>query len=432
MVAADGSGADHDVIVIGGGLAGLAAARVAHEAGKRVAVFEASDQVGGRARTDVVDGFLIDRGFQVLLTSYPQARRQLDYDALELSEFEPGATVWNGDRMTTMADPLRRKLRLPESVMSPIGTLGDKLKVLGWRRRVTRGRNPYAAMFQVPETSALEALRDREGFTREMIDGFLRPFYSGILLENELASSSRMLDFTFRMFATGAAALPARGMGQLAYQMLAYLPPASVRLNSPVVSIDGATVTLADGTSHIGHSVVVAVDGWSAHELLGESVVPDVGAAATACLWFAAPHSPAPGKMLVLNGAGPGDGPVNNVAVVSDVAPGYAPTNSSLVAVSLIGIPGGSDSDIENAVRKQLSRWFGAGGVGMWRLLSLQRITHALPDQSPPWLTQPSWPVELAPGRYICGDYRDTASIDGALRSGAAAGARAAAYVSGA
>ena len=415
---------DADVIVVGAGLAGLACARELTEKGLRVRLLEATDQVGGRVRTvEHEDGFRLDRGFQVFLTAYPQAQRLLDYDALRLGRFYSGALV----RLTRggtgafhrVADPFRHPADLPTTLLSPVGTLADKARVglLRWRLL----REELGALFARPETTTQAALRERWGFSDDMIDRFFRPFLGGIFLEDELRTSSRMFEFVFRMFSGGVAALPAEGMQAIPHQFAAALPDDVLRLNVRVEGIEEGTVRLDDGTALQAPAVVAATEAPEATRLLGSdangSTIPSAHRS-TATVYFAAGRAPTDEAALLLNGTGAG--PVNTVTVLSNVQPAYAPPGRALISASVLGAPPVPDDELQGEVRRQLRDWFGAGVEG-WRALRTVRIEYALPEQAPPYLSPPARNVHLRPGLYCCGDHRRTASINGALASGRAA-----------
>lgn len=397
------------VVVVGAGLAGLACARHLSAAGCAVTVLEASNGVGGRVRTDRVDGFLLDRGFQVMLTAYPESRRVLDLRALDLRPFEPGALIRKDGRFHRLGDPWRRPATLPATLAARVGGLGDKLRIGRLRARLRRGS--LTALFARPETSTLDLLR-REGFSDSMIDGFFRPFFGGILLDRELAASSRMFEFVFRMLSLGDAALPARGMGAVAEQLAGGLPEGTVRLGARVEQVAPDGVRLADGSRETGAAVVVATEGPAAARLLDE--VEDPGSRPAVCVYFEAERPPVGEPVLVLGGD-PG-GVVNTLCVPSVVAPGYAPRGRSLVSVSVVG-EAAARPDLEGAVRSELGEWYGEA-PSRWRHIRTDRIEHAQPLQDPPRLEPAQRPVRLRPGLYVCGDHRETASIQGALVSG--------------
>ena len=394
-----------DVVIVGAGLAGLAAASALQQAGRSVRVVEASDGIGGRVRTDEVDGFLLDRGFQVLLTAYPEAQRQLDYTALDLQRFEPGALVRVNGRFRTVGDPFRRPGTAVPTAVAPIGNLADKLRIAALRRRVRRGE--AADLLRGNDTTSLAALQ-AQGFSATIIDRFFRPLFGGIQLDPTLSSSSRMFDIIFRSLSEGDSAVPLAGMGAIPAQLGAGLAPGTVQLSSPVVAVDGHSVRLANGVVLDARSVVVATEGPSAAALLG---LAPVGSKSVACVYFDAPQAPTATRYVMLDGEG--TGPAMNVTVMSNVAPSYAPHGRHLVAAA---VPSPSDSvDLETAVRTQLRSWWGSQ-VDEWRHLRTYRIAHGQPDQSPPF--HPKRRVSLGEGLFVCGDHRDTGSIQGALHSG--------------
>ncbi|GLC46739.1 hypothetical protein PLESTB_001358300 [Pleodorina starrii] len=406
-----------DVVVVGAGVAGLSCAASLAKRGVVPLVLEASDGVGGRVRTDVVDGFLLDRGFQIFLTGYPEAQAALDYSALQLQPFYAGALVWSGGSFQRVADPLRHLADGLASLPNPVGTPLDKLLVGLFRLKSLLGS--LDELMARPETTIAERLK-AEGFTTAIIRRFFRPFLGGIFFDRQLTTSSRLFEFVMRMLATGSNCLPAGGIGAVAEQMAAKLPPGAVTLGARVDSVRGKEVTLADGSKITARrGVVVAVEGPEASRILGPALQsspskpqPGVG---TCCLYFRAPKPPSPENILYLNGED--EGIVNNCCFPSTVAPSYAPPGQTLVSVSTVGtFDQLSDSALEAEVRQQLSGWFGAGEVASWSHLRTYRIPFAQPNQAPP--TNFSRPVALGGGVFVCGDHRDSATLDGAIRSG--------------
>lgn len=397
-----------DVVIVGAGLAGLCCARELHRAGVPVQILEASDGVGGRVRTDVVDGFRLDRGFQVLLTAYPEAQRQLDYGALDLRSFISGAVIRHHGRFHRIIDPWRERGSFLSAAFSPVGSWMDKIRVAKLRSELAR--RSIDDIFRAPEISTKESLVRRR-FSQEFIKLFFRPFYGGILLDSKLAASSRMFEFIFQMLAAGDAAVPALGMGEIPRQIAASLPEGSVRLNTPVDRVtEDRQIVLQSGETLKPATIVVATEGPEAMRLLG--IRRGIPSRSVCCLYFAAPEAPVEEPILVL-GAG-SRGVVNNLAVMSAVSPAYAPPGQHLVSVSVLGLPSRDNEHLEFLVRTQLKRWYGVA-VDSWRLLRQYTIEHAHPVVTPLQLHQPpSW----APGIFLCGDHRATPSIQGALESG--------------
>jgi phytoene dehydrogenase-like protein len=394
---------DVDVVVVGAGLAGLACATTVARAGRTVRVLEAGDGVGGRVRTDVVDGFRLDRGFQILLTGYPEVGRQFDVAALDLRAFDPGSLVWTGTGFDRVADPLRQPGSAVSTVLAHIGTLGDKARVGLLRQRLVRA-DPVA-LLRAPDRTTAESL-DALGFTPTMVRRFFRPLVGGIQLDLDLATSARMFDVIFRTLAVGDAAVPARGMQTIPDQLAAGLPE-PVRLGARVERIDGTTAVLVGGERVRGRAVVVATEGPTAAGLLG---VRDPGSKSVSALWFTAPEPPLRGRAIALDGDR--SGPVANLAVHSEVSPAYAPDGQCLFVAAC---PGTVADGLEAEVRTQMRRWFGPV-VDTWQLLRQDRIHHGQPLAAVPF--SPKRAVSLGDGRYVAGDHRDTPSIQGALFSG--------------
>lgn len=393
-----------DVVIVGAGLAGLVAARTLERNGVSAVVLEAADGVGGRVRSDMVDGFVLDRGFQVLLTGYPEIHRHLDIAALDLRAFEPGALVWREGRGTVVGDPFRRPRTLVSTATASIGSVADKARIALLRAKLLRS-DPRDLLRgdDIPTLSALRGL----GFSSRMIDRFFRPLVGGIQLDPSLATSRRMFDVIFRTLADGDSAVPAGGMGMISHQLASRLVRTPVHLDTPVVSVEPGRVVVAGGRSVSARSIIVATEGPVAATLLG---LPPVGSRSAGCVYFSADVAPVDGAYVILDGHG--HGPVYNVAVMSHVSPAYAPAGKHLVAAAL---PGTVDGDLESAARRQLRSWWGPQ-VDNWRHLRTYRIEHGQPDQTPPF--HPKKQVSLGNGIFVCGDHRDTGSIQGAMFSG--------------
>jgi phytoene dehydrogenase-like protein len=397
-----------DVVIVGAGLAGLACAQDLTSAGVECRVVEGSDGVGGRVRTDSVDGFLLDRGFQILLTAYPEVHRRLDLDALDLGLFEPGAVIRTRDRFHRVADPLRRPRLLTQTVAAPIGSVADKARLA--RLVLDVRAHSVRRLLRRPDLTTADRLH-RAGFSGQMIESFWRPLFAGIQLDPDLDVSSRRFDLILRMLAVGDTGVPRQGMGAIPAQLAAVLPDGTVRLGAQVSRVDTAGITLEDGERIEARTVVVATDGPTAHRLLGRRVT-DPGSRSAACCWFSAAAAPLPGPMLVLDGDA--SGPAKNIAVMSEVSPSYAPPGKALIAAAIPGLDA-LDPTITTRTRDQLARWFGSTTAD-WDHLRTDVITHGQPLQSPPM--NPKQPVALGDGLFVCGDHRDTASIQGALFSG--------------
>jgi len=398
-----------DVVVVGAGLAGLAAARRLTAAGRSVLVLEAADEVGGRVRTDEVDGFHLDRGFQVALTAYPELHRQLDVEALHLRSFDPGAVVWTGRRLHRVGDPLRQPTAVVSSALAPVGSIADKARLARLLLRL-RFADPQQLM-RGEDVATIDALR-AEGFSERIIERFFRPLLGGIQLDAELTASRRMFDVVMRSLAVGSSAVPAAGMGAIPRQLAASLPDGTIRLDSPVASVAAGSVTTTDGRTVRAAQVVVATEGPAAARLLG---LAPVASRSVSCVWFAAPRPPFRQKLIALDGAR--SGPALNLAPMTNVAPEYSSDGRALLSAACpgVGADGAAPKGLADSVRSQFRGWFGAE-VDRWEHLHTHVIAHAQPDSSPAF--SPKRRVSLGEGMYVCGDHRDTPSIQGALFSG--------------
>jgi phytoene dehydrogenase-like protein len=393
-----------DVVIVGAGLAGLSASRYLTAAGFDVHVLEASDGVGGRVRTDHVDGFTLDRGFQILLTAYPELKKQFDVDALNLQPFDPGALVWIKGKGKVFSDPLRRPKSFVATAVAPIGSVVDKIRLATLRLSVTRGNG--AALLSHSDITTAKMLSGR-GFSPKMIQRFFTPLVGGIQLDPQLTASRRMFDVVFRMLNQGDAVVPAAGMSAISEQLASHTPAEKIHLATRVVSATKNGVVTENGHTISAKVVIIAVEGNAASTLTG---IPPVQSRSVSCVYFASTSAPTNKKLIILDGTG--QGPVLNIAVMSNIAPSYAPEGQHLIAAAL---PGCIGDDVEDIARQQLQTMFGTQ-VESWRHLRTYRIEHGQPDQSPPF--NPKKKQHLDNGIFVCGDHRDTASTQGALFSG--------------
>lgn len=407
---------DVDVVVIGAGMAGLACARTLVAAGKSVVVIEAGDGVGGRVRTDVVDGVRFDRGFQVMLTGYPEFAHNVDLEALDLQPFSSGVTVRHDGKFTRVADPTRAPLAAPWSLR--IASPSDSVRLLRWRHRLVTTPGPELATG--PQTTTAALLREL-GFSDRLVEQFFRPFLSGTFFDPELRTSSRFTELVFRSFFRGDVAVPALGMQALPDQLAADLPAGSILLDTHVNRVDGtrisatATGPAAPAASVKADAVVVATDAPNARHLVGDRIPIQTTDRAGTTFQYLADQAPISQPDLVL--AADDIGPATTVAVMTNVAPTYAPDGTHLISVSMPGIPAGEDADVDRLVRTQLAGWWGAQ-VGRWELARVDRIHHAQPRMDPQDLPSLRRPVRVDDRTWVCGDHRDTASLQGAMVSG--------------
>ena len=399
-------------------MAGLACATWLHRAGRPVLVLEAANAVGGRVRTDVTpDGFRLDRGFQILLTDYPEARRMFDYGALNLKAYRSGALIRLPDgQETTLENPLHAPLMAFAALASPIGTVKDKLLLVKLVAQLA-GRLPEQLLAH-PSVSTLDYLRCF-GWSEQIINTFFKPFFGGVYLDRELSTASNFFEFVFQQFVQGAAAVPALGMQQLPEQLAARLPAGTIRLHTPITAIaeGGRLVHLANGETLAAAAVVLATDGPAAAQLLGSelltSVMPD--ARSTTCTYFAtAGPAPSHGRCLLHLNSQPG-ALVHNVAFPTEVSAAVAPAGQGLVSVSTHGEHGLSEEELTAHVRTELVAWFGPV-ANMWRHLRTYRIERALPVYASGRPIQQE--LQLGDTLFRCGDWVSYPSLNAALGTG--------------
>src|SRR5829696_8834818 len=400
-------------IVVGAGLAGLTCAKVLGEHGAEVSVFEASDDIGGRVRTDEHDGFLLDRGFQAYFTSYPVAKKHLDYGTLDFREFDPGAVVCRGPEKSVLSDPLRDPKSLVPSLLSDAATFGDKLRSLDLAARAVQGGISVGEESVEPDTSALEYLQST-GLSDRYIGSFFRPFYGGIFLNRELTTSARVLRFTLRMLATGRTVVPALGMSEIPRQLASPLPDDTVQLDSAVDSLlrdeDRIAGVEAGGTEHEADAVVVATDAPAAGKLTGETV-PE-GAVGEVCIYYET-DGIGNAKKILLNADDVAF--VNNAVQMSNISERYAPPGRHLLsAVALTGLDL-PDGEIYRRGIEDMSRWYPGAD---FRPLAVYRIPYGQFAQPPGVHGRLPENRTQTQGLILAGEYTEDASINGSMLSG--------------
>ncbi|MFI7584968.1 NAD(P)/FAD-dependent oxidoreductase [Kocuria sp. M1N1S27] len=398
---------DHDVVVVGAGLAGLQCARLLEQHGLDVLVLEASDEVGGRIRTDLVEGFRCDRGFQVLNPAYTELRRSVDVAALELQKFDAAAGVRRAEGIDVLADPRRAPSRLAGTLRSPLVELRRVPALAAW---LAPGLDPRTERQEERDRPWHETL-DAAGVRGPLRDLVLEPFLAGVILEDEGRTSAAFVRELVGWFLLGTPGLPAGGMGALPAWIHDGLRAPAV-LNTRVDSLErtgsGWTVGAGD-TSWRASAVIVATEGPAAARLLD---LPDTPMKGEATWWFAAGSAPSELGCLVLPGES--DGPLIDTAVVSNTAPSYSPDGRALIQATSL-LPRGAELPAEADVRRQLGTIWSAD-ASAWDLLIVHEVRQALPEQ-PPGLVADR-PAALGGGLYVCGDHRTDGSTQGALRSG--------------
>ncbi|MFM9825227.1 NAD(P)/FAD-dependent oxidoreductase [Flavobacterium sp.] len=400
-----------NITIIGAGIAGLTAAVYLHRKGFKIQILEASDRAGGRIKTDVIDGFRLDRGFQVLLTEYPETKALLDYKKLNLKRFLPGATVLYDGGQFEIADPFRRPTVLFSTLFAPVGSLKDKINTFFLKTKLVKISIPN--LFNQTEVDAITQLKNY-GFSQKMIDRFYKPFFSGIFLENDLKTSSNMFDFVMKMFSEGDAAIPELGMEEIPKQLVAMLPENSIQYNVKVTAIENNKIICENGTVLEADKIIIATE---AIGLAGAYISKEKqNFHQVTNVYFEAKIAPTKKEVVVLN-ASTHKKWVTNLTVMSNVSANYAPKGKVLIAISYNGIPNLDDITLAENMKTELKKWYG-NQVDNWKMLKTYRINYALPNQEKVRNEISNLELKINDNLYICGDHLLNGSINAAMKSG--------------
>jgi phytoene dehydrogenase-like protein len=399
------------ITIIGAGISGLTAAVYLHRKGFKIQILEASDHAGGRIKTDLVDGFRLDKGFQVLLTEYPETKALLDYEKLNLKRFLPGATVLYENGQFEIADPFRRPSALFSTVFAPVGTLKDKINTFFLKNKLVKISVP--SIFNQTETETILQLK-KYGFSAKMIDRFYKPFFSGIFLENELKTSSNMFDFVMKMFSEGDAALPELGMEEIPKQLVAMLPEDSIQYNMKVNAIENNKIMCENGKLVEPDTIIIATEAIG----LASNYIPKnkQNFHQVTNVYFEAKIAPTQKAVVVLNAAANKKW-VSNLTVLTNVSKKYSSDERLLISVSLNGNPTVDDETLAKNMQLELKNWYG-NQVNDWKMIKTYRIKYALPNQEKVTNEVLNAELQLDKNVFICGDHLMNGSINAAMKSG--------------
>jgi protoporphyrinogen oxidase len=385
----------------------LIAALELERAGFRPVIFEASDRIGGRMKTDEVDGFLLDHGFHVLNTAYPEAKKYLDFQALHLKTFDPGAVIFGENDTYIISDPMRNPLKVVSMAFSKVGTFMDKVKMFSLTQELKNKSNEE--IFAGENIPAHQYLKNY-GFSERIIQNFFVPFFRGIFLEKHLNTSARMFEFVFKMFALGHAAVPEKGMGEIPKMIREQLSETQIYFNHPVKEVQGNAIHLENGETLIADRVIIAVQPDRVmKQLQGQFGSPRK----VLNLYFTLQRSFLARPMI---GLLPGDHLVNNIVFMDDVSKAYAKGDRTLLSVTVLE----ADMDQKTLISKVQQELSKISGVkaDYFKFLKLYEISYALPHVDDMKYEIAPTACKITDQVFLAGDYLLNGSINAAMTSG--------------
>lgn len=399
------------IIIIGAGISGLALAITLQQRGRSFMILEANDRVGGRICTDEIDGYKLDRGFQVYLDAYTEGKHFFEYADLNLKRFDPGALILlpNG-QLSSFADPGRKWTAIFNLLSSKVGNLEDKLLIYSLKTRLLNQRSEQ--IFEKKDYDTARVL-ERYGYSTQAKNNFFIPFFRGIFLEKELQTNRKMFDFVFKMFAKGYANLPAQGMEELPKQLLRRIPGNLVHYNTKAVGMDGLTVITDSGQTFKGSKIIWACPPVHEYHVSKPNKFKPWNGVTT--VYFSSDKAPFTNKMIALNASE--NAYCNHLAVVSNISPDYAPKGKHLISANIIGIDEKSDGEISDRIKEEMRKWFGPE-VNQWSFLKCYRIPNALPNQESVCYNLHIEKARISDDVFVCGDWLLNGSIQAALRCG--------------
>lgn len=399
---------EHKIYIIGAGVAGLVAAIELEKAGYSPVILEASNGVGGRMKTDEVDGFLLDRGFQVLLTAYPEAKRYLDFAELKLKYFEPGAVIFGEKETLFISDPLRNPLKIVGMAFSHVGSFLDKVKMFNLTQ--TLKNKSIDQIFDEPSIPTHQYLKEY-GFTDQIITNFFKPFFRGIFLEKELQTSSRMFEFVFKMFSQGMGAVPEKGIIQIPNMLRAQLKTTQIKFNTKVTSVQGQEIHFEnDEVIQADRLIIATQPDRFMKQLQGQFTAPK----SVITLYFSLHKSFMSRAML---GLIPGENHlINNLVFMTDVSAAYSSNGKALLSVSVIETDLG-EKELIKAVQTELEL-LSRINAEFFKFVKSYYINYAIPTVEDMKYSVPFTETKISDHVFLAGDYLLNGSINAAMTSG--------------
>jgi phytoene dehydrogenase-like protein len=394
---------------VGAGLSGLSAAIYLENKGFKTAIYEASSRIGGRCKTEYLDGFILDRGLHFFQKAFPESKRLLDFRSLRLENLYPGVMVHYQNEFHLVTNPLKRFGDLLSNVIAPISTLRDKFKMVGLLTQVST--YPDKFIFNMEEKSVKDFLEEK-GFSQLFIQSFFKPFVKTVFYDSPENVSTRLFCYMLKVFSTEENTLPANGISSIPHQLAAQLSKDCIHLHTKVTGIHEDGLTLSNGEIVHARKVILAIPPHKIEKIL-PGYVSDVKFLPVSCLYFASKTAPVNQPIILLNGEE--DGLVNSVFVPTTLQPSYAPAGSHLIAVTLKNHPDMTEDELIDAVLQEMVGWFGVK-VNEWAHLKTFHIQNALPQKKK--MNQFQYTQYAGENVFICGDHLSFGSINSALLSG--------------
>ena len=397
---------DFKIYIVGAGVSGLVAAQVLENQGYQPVILEASNRAGGRVKTDIKKGFQLDHGFQVLLSSYPAAQKYLNFKALKLQELKPGAVIFNNGKQQIIGDPLRDISTLFSTLFSGIGTLSDKFKIFQLNLKLKN--KSIEAIFSSDEISTKAYLQEF-GFSSQIIAQFFTPFFTGIFLENELTTSSRMFEFVFKMFGEGLAVIPKGGMEEISKLLVVNLSNTTFQYNTKVTSVSDEEIILHTGDKLASTATIIATD---ASKLVKNAPSKNLSWKSCQTLYFTANKRVIEKSMigLIYNE----NSLVNNIFYHTSIAT-HSNNTKELLSVTVVKEHQLSEEQLIATVTKQLQE---ECTIDHLTFLAVYHIKKALPDlKDIKYEVSPS-ETQLSSGIFLAGDVQLNGSLNAAMIAG--------------
>ena len=397
---------DFKIYIVGAGVSGLVAAQVLEKKGYHPIIIEASDRAGGRVKTDIKKGFQLDHGFQVLLSSYPAAQKYLDFKALKLEELKPGAVIFNNGKQQIIGDPLRDISTLFSTLFSGVGTFSDKFKIFQLNLKLKN--KSIETIFSSDEISTKAYLQEF-GFSSQIIAQFFTPFFTGIFLENELTTSSRMFEFVFKMFGEGLAVLPKGGMEEISKQLVSNLKNTTFQYNTQVTSVSDKEIILHTEDKLVSTATIIATD---ASKLVKNTPSKNLTWKSCQTLYFTANKRVIEKPMIGL--VSKEDSLINSIFYHTSVAT-HSNNTEELLSVTVVKKHQLSEEQLIATVTKQLKE---ECHIDTITFLAIYSIKRALPDlKDIKYEVSPS-KTQLSSGIFLAGDVQLNGSLNAAMIAG--------------